>query len=210
MACHSSHSLGARQKTSACSREDWILRISEVVYGKENRPFGVTSKRRIRGEVTSESAIKRINHGRAPAKLLRKLTVVSPKANPRATGNKTCRCHAGTPLRSGIPSLRQKHGGASQSIQAAFGLPDSSICREVSGLFSAFVLSAGMLARTFPVSLILAIQSASHFANSVFLAPALTLPWFCRRLNIGAVRTSWMRINLRCAETSASRYGDSL
>ena len=83
------------------------------------------------------------------------------------------------------------------AIQAAFGLPDSSICRDVSGLFSAFVSSAGMLARTFPVSLILAIQFASHFSNSVFLGPALILPSFCRRLNIGAVRTSWMRINLR-------------
>ena len=79
-------------------------------------------------------------------------------------------------------------------IQAAFGLPDSSKCGEVSGLFSALLLSAGMLARTFPVSLILAIQSASHFANSVFLAPSLILPSFCWRLNIGAVKTSWMRI----------------
>ena len=69
--------------------------------------------------------------------------------------------------------------------------------RDVAGLFSAFVSSAGMLARTFPVSLILAIQFASHFSNSVFLAPALILPSFCWRLNIGAVRTSWMRINLR-------------
>ena len=61
-------------------------------------------------------------------------------------------------------------------IHAAFGFPDSSICCEVSGFFSALVLSVGMLAKTFPVSLILAIHSASHFANSLVLARALIVP----------------------------------